>query len=306
MFRFVARRLLSIIIIAVAITFTSILLMHIAGTQAAPPKEPVYLWDTIRHVTSATGRYLWTLAHGDLGMSSISGPPTPISTVVARTYPKSMALLLLALLLATAAGVPLGTIAAVKRHSRFSVGLVSLSLLGISAPSFFVAMLLQILLIRLYQGTGVKPLPMGGFGWDRHLVMPALVLAARPIANIARLTHITLSDVLEEDYIRTARAKGLTRLVVLNRHAFSNALIPILTTLGVSIRHSLSVLPVVEFFFSWPGIGLRLLKALWAYDATTVTTLVLCLALTFVFINFGLELLYRRLDPKLRLAGVSP
>ncbi len=125
-------------------------------------------------------------------------------------------------------------------------------------------------------------------GWDLHLIMPALVLAARPLAQIAQVTYISLRDVLGEDYIRTARSKGLSKRLVYFRHAFRNIQIPVLTTIGTSIRYSIASLPVVEFFFIWPGIGLTLLQAIQLGFTNLVMDLILALGLFFIVFNLDI------------------
>ncbi len=132
--------------------------------------------------------------------------------------------------------------------------------------------------------------------------MPALVLAAPSIARLARMTYLALADVLEQDYIRTAYAKGLPWRRVVWRHAFLNAAPSILTALSLSMRYSLTALPIAEVFVGWPGLGIALLDAIRSYDATTTTGLVLSLGLTFLAINALLELGYRWVDPRLRTA----
>jgi peptide/nickel transport system permease protein len=164
-------------------------------------------------------------------------------------------------------------------------------------------MLLWVVNIQVHRRFGVPVLPATGFGWDAHLVMPALVLAARPLAQIAQVTYVSLSEVLGEDYIRTARAKGLHWRVVRNRHALRNALIPILTTLGTSLRFSLASLPVVEYFFVWPGVGLMLWEAIQSGESTLVTDLIVSLGFLFLLINLALEIIYPILDPRLRNGG---
>jgi ABC-type dipeptide/oligopeptide/nickel transport system permease component len=132
------------------------------------------------------------------------------------------------------------------------------------------------------------------------MLMPIIVLAARPLAYLTRASFIGLNRVMEEDYIRTAYSKGLDRLSVVSIHALRNVAVPILTAIGVSMRFSLSVLPVVEFFFVWPGMGLRLLEAINSRQTALVVTLATALGLTFLGINFILDVLYRVVDPRLR------
>jgi ABC-type dipeptide/oligopeptide/nickel transport system permease component len=224
----------------------------------------------------------------------------PAFELVATTFGRSAGLLLVSLGAAALLGVPLGiTVALARRRGGASLVLL-LSTLGISTPSFLLAMLFWVANIQLHRRLDVSVLPPTGFGWDAHLVMPALVLAARPLAQIAQVTYVSLSEVLKEDYIRTARAKGLHWRVVRNRHAMRNVLIPILTTLGTSLRFSLASLLVVEYFFIWPGVGLMLLEAIELGMTPLVTDLIVSLGLLFLLINLVLELVYPLLDPRLR------
>ena len=223
--------------------------------------------------------------------------------LVATTFSHSASALLLSLGVAAVLGVPLGITVALARRKGGASLVFLLSILGVSTPSFLLAMLLWVVNIQVHRRFGVSVLPATGFGWDAHLVMPALVLAARPLAQIAQVTYVSLSEVLGEDYIRTARAKGLHWRVVRNRHALRNALIPILTTLGTSLRFSLASLPVVEYFFVWPGVGLMLWEAIQSGESALVTDLIVSLGFLFLLINLALEIIYPILDPRLRNGG---
>jgi ABC-type dipeptide/oligopeptide/nickel transport system permease component/Zn-dependent M28 family amino/carboxypeptidase len=222
--------------------------------------------------------------------------------LVIALFGRSAGLLLLALCIATVVGVPLGIAAALLRRIRGAPPVLLISVLGISTPSFLLAMLFWMLNIQISRLLGLDkaPLPPAGFGWDVHMVMPALVLATRPLAQIVQITYISMSDVLREDYIRTAQAKGLAWRVVINRHALRNVLIPILTTLGTSLRFSLASLPVVECFFAWPGVGLALLQAIELEISSLVTDLIVSLGFLFLLINLALEVIYQIVDPRLR------
>ncbi len=218
--------------------------------------------------------------------------------LVVTTLARSGALLLLALIMATVVGVPLGIVAALSRRERGAPLVLFFSILGISTPSFLLAMVIGVTNIQIHRRFGVPALPPNGFGWDAHILMPALVLAARPLAQIVQITYVSLSDVLGQDYIRVAQAKGLRQRIVLNRHALRNALVPILTTLGTSLRLSLASLPVVEFFFIWPGVGLTLLQAIELGNDSLVADLIVAIGLTFLLVNLALELIYPMLDPR--------
>jgi ABC-type dipeptide/oligopeptide/nickel transport system permease component/Zn-dependent M28 family amino/carboxypeptidase len=215
---------------------------------------------------------------------------------------RSAALLLVALGIATALGIPLGMAAALSRRLRTAPLVLLLSILGVSTPSFLLAMLFWVINTRAYRTLGLQsaPLPPLGFGWDAHLVMPALVLATRPLAQIVQVTYVSLSNVLGEDYIRTAQAKGLAGRTVITRHALRNILIPIVTTLGTSLRFSLASLPVVEIFFVWPGAGRALLQAIELGHAPLVTDLIVSLGFLFLLINLALDIIYQIVDPRLR------
>ncbi|MCD6520758.1 MAG: ABC transporter permease subunit, partial [Anaerolineae bacterium] len=164
--------------------------------------------------------------------------------------------------------------------------------------------LLQYLEIAFYRNTGIRLLPVGGFGWDRHLVLPVLVLAARPVAQVARLTYAQVSEVLGEDYMRTAHAKGLGRWRIWFGHVFPNAAGVTLTAMGTSLRFSLSSLPVVEVLFGWPGAGRAMLDMLRTSQRDVATVLVLMMGGLFVGVDVLLDILYRVLDPRLREAEV--
>lgn len=281
---------MSVIVVAIVLT-----VFVVSETGRSGGTAPA--WETVRRGLVSTVDYIVSVAQGDLGLTAAQ---RPVADVLVRTFPKSLGLLIAALLTATAVGLPVGILAALRRHSPLSRGLLALSTVGISAPSFFIAMLLVISEVTFYRQTGVRVVYVYGFGWDRHLVLPTLVLAAQPAAAISRLTFLALTDVLERDYVRTARAKGLLPRVVLVRHILRNAAIPLLTAIGVSLRLSLTILPVVEFFFSWPGVGLALLGAIRAFDTSLVTALVLSLAITFLVIHLLLDISYRALDPRIR------
>jgi peptide/nickel transport system permease protein len=257
----------------------------------------------LTRATSQTLAYLGRLVHGDLGLSaagSITLRPVPVAEVVPAALLKSLGLLATALLIAALVGVALGLWAAARRHSRWSLAILMASIIGVSVPSFFAALLLQLAVLRWARLFGQAPVPVGGFGWDAHIVLPALVLAARPVAQIARITFVSVSDVLGQDFVRTAYGKGLRSRQVMSRHVIRNAAIPVLTTLGVSLRFSLSSLPVVEFFFGWPGAGFFLLKAISRQDDNLTVALVLALGALFILINLLLDIGYRLIDPRLR------
>ncbi|MFQ5595719.1 MAG: ABC transporter permease subunit, partial [Anaerolineae bacterium] len=252
---------------------------------------------------SKTPAYLGRLAEGDLGLTaagSITLRPLPVAEVVPAMLTRSLGLLAAALLIAALVGVALGVWAAGRRHANWSVAILLISIIGVSVPSFFAALLLQLAMIRWTRTFGHPLVPVGGFGWDKHIILPALVLAARPIAQIFRVTFVSVGEVLDQDYVRTAHSKGLRPRQVMLGHVIRNAVIPILTTVSLSLRFSLSSLPVVEFFFGWPGVGFNLLKGIARQDDNLTVILVLCLGALFILVNLLLDVSYSRINPRLR------
>ncbi|MCP4541386.1 MAG: ABC transporter permease subunit [Chloroflexi bacterium] len=290
---FVAERLTFGILVLLSIIFLSYLGLDMArGTEFGP---------AVGRAFPRTAAYVGRLLHGDLGLTS-AGSKTwlsiPVTQVIAETLPRSLGLLGISLLFAASLGSFLGILAASGRSQR-SLGILLSTLVGVSIPSFFAAFLLQLALTTYTRRVGQSLLPVGGFGWDKHLILPMLVLAARPIAQITRIAFVSVRQVLQQDYVRTARGKGLYPLQVMAIHVIRNAAIPILTTIGVSLRFSLSSLPVVEFYFGWPGVGLMLLKGIAQQDDNLTVALSLCLGILFILVNLILELSYRFIDPRL-------
>ena len=220
--------------------------------------------------------------------------------VVSETLKSSAGLLLLALGVALLIGLSLGFAAALTKQKTSSTLVMVISTLGVSTPSFLFAMFLWVVNIWVHRTFDIKVLPSGGFGWDAHMVMPVLVLAMRPLAQIAQITYVSMREILGQDYIRTAHSKGLSWRQVRNVHAFPNILIPTLTTLGSSLRFSLASLPVVELFFDWPGVGSMLLDAIQQGNGTLVTDLILSLGLFFLFVNLAIEFTFPLIDARLR------
>lgn len=224
----------------------------------------------------------------------------PAVGLVAQILKNSAVLLLLALAVAFLLGLPLGFLAALAKRRASSTLIMLISMLGTSTPSFLFAMFLWVINIWVHNRFDIQVLPSAGFGWDAHMIMPVVVLSMRPLAQIAQVTYVTLQDVLRQDYVRTAHAKGLPWHIVHNRHIFPNIMVPTLTTLGASLRFSLASLPVVELFFEWPGVGFTLLEAIELGNAALVTDLILSLGLFFLAVNLAIELIFPLIDPRLR------
>jgi peptide/nickel transport system permease protein len=291
-FSFILQRLLFAIVVLLAIIFLSYFGLNMA--------RGMDFGAAVVDAVSDSWSYITRLLQGDLGTTTagaISMLEIPVGQVIVERLPRSLALLGISLLLASVVGLFLG-IRAAARGARHSLGILIATIIGISIPSFFAAFLLQWLVITITKESGRSFIPVGGFGWDTHLILPVLVLAARPLAQITRITFVTVRDVLNEDYVRTARSKGLRKFQIMSEHVLRNAAIPILTTIGISLRFALSSLPVVEAFFGWNGVGYTLLGAIAMRDDDLVVALLLCFGVLFILINFILDLSYRLIDPR--------
>ncbi|MGD2162254.1 MAG: ABC transporter permease subunit [Anaerolineales bacterium] len=282
------------------VTMVVIIFLTYLGLRMARGEDFGY---AARRALDQTPQYLRMLLSGNLGVTGeygYSGIPLPVSDILPRIFIKSFGLLAAGLLIAGVLGIPLGFLAAIRRKDLWSVPVVLISIIGISIPSFLAALAFQLIVIRITQATGATFLPVGGFGWDKHLILPALVLAARPFAQIARVSFMTFKEIIDQEYIRTARSKGLYPWWVFLRHVWPNALIPILTTLAVALRYSLISLPIVEYYFGWEGVGFYLLKAISTQEYAFAIGMLLSLSLAFILVNALLEISYQVIDPRLR------
>jgi peptide/nickel transport system permease protein len=249
-------------------------------------------------------RWLMGLLRGDLGRSYTYG--VPVSELIAERIVVSLPLAGLAILLAAALGIPSGVLAAARRGRPADLGIMGLTQLGVAVPNFWFAILL-ILLFSIQ----LRWLPAGGFaGWGgglwpglRSLLLPAVALALPQAAILARVTRSAVLECLGEDYVRTARAKGLTRSAALWRHAVPNALIPVVTILGLQLSFLLAGTIIIENVFYLPGLGRLILQAIAQRDLIVVESLIVCLAAAVVLINFLVDLAYAWLDPRLRAHG---
>ena len=302
--QFVTRRFAFIALVCVAIIFLSYLGMGmIRNSEVANPN-----YDLVRQIKTAwyqSCNYVFSMLKGEISLDvSQSGLPRG-NAGRGSPYLNSIALLLIALGGATLIGLPLGAFAALTKRKMLVFPLLLAVLIGISTPSFFSGYILQQLEIYYAIYSGQKLVSVAGFGWDlEHMLLPVLVLAARPLAYLTRTTFMAISRVMEDDYIRTAYAKGLHQRRVVSIHALRNVAVPILTSIGVSLRFSLGSLPIVEFLFYWPGIGLRLLEAIETRQTAIMVTMTLSLGLTILAVNLLLDIIYRFVDPRTRGTGL--
>jgi len=239
------------------------------------------------------GLFLRSVARGDFGQSFQYRAPA--LRVVLERLPATVQLTLAAMLVTIAVGVSLGIFTAVRRGTRYDVAGTIVAVLGQSLPNFW----LGIMLILLF-GVALRWLPTSGFAGWTSLVLPAITLAAFPTALVARLTRSSMLEILNRDYIRTGRAKGLAEKSVVLRHALRNAAIPVLTVIGLQIGALLGGAVITESVFAWPGMGKLTVDAIFFRDFPVVQTVLILSATVFVAINLLVDLLYTVIDPRIR------
>ncbi|HEX5077988.1 MAG TPA: ABC transporter permease subunit [Geminicoccaceae bacterium] len=335
MFRFVFQRLAILIPTFIGVTIVAFGLIRLI------PGDPVLLLagerglDPARHAQLMAEfgldaplwqqylRYLGGVLQGDLGHSIVTRQP--VLREFMALFPATVELSVCALLLAVAIGLPAGVVAGVRRGSLFDHGLMGISLTGFSMPIFWWGLLLIILFSGILQWTPVSGRisllyffpPVTGFmlvdsllsgqeGAFRsaasHLVLPAIVLATVPLAIIARQTRSAMLEVLGEDYVRTARAKGLPPSRVIGLHALRNALIPVVTVIGLQVGLLFSGAILTETIFSWPGIGKWLVDSIYRRDYPSVQGGIVLIASVVMLVNLVVDLLYGLINPRIRHA----
>ncbi len=237
------------------------------------------------------GRYVWDALHGDLGTSYKL--KTPVTQLIANAFPTTMKLALLAALFAWVVGIPIGIISAVRKNTWVDHLFMGFSLFGVSMPVFWIGLILQ--------NTFMHVLPISGFDTWKHMLLPMVVLGWQSSGTISRLTRSSLLEVMRNDYIRTARAKGLKEIFVITRHAFKNAIIPVVTMMAIQLASLLSGAVITETIFSIPGIGRLSVNAIENRDAPLLQGTVIFTAALIIAGNLIADLLYSVIDPRIRV-----
>jgi ABC-type dipeptide/oligopeptide/nickel transport system permease component len=238
------------------------------------------------------GHYAWSVLHGDFGRSYIT--QRPIAQDLRERFPKTAELALAAMALAAASGITLGVLSAAQPGGAFDRLAMLVSYLGVSFPVYWVGLLLILLF-----AVALQWLPPSGSGGLAYLVLPALTLGMRSIAFLARMTRAAMLDILSSDFIRTARAKGLAEPAVVLRHGFRNALIPVITVLGLDTGNYLTGSILTETIFGWPGLGRYVLTAIDKRDLPAIQGSILFMSVVFVVVNLVTDLLYATADPRI-------
>ncbi|AFG38121.1 ABC transporter permease [Spirochaeta africana] len=307
MYQYIARRLLLTIPVVIGVSIIVFALIRmipgdparaIAGVQATPEYiEQIrtrHRLDEPLHIQY--GYFAWNAMRGDLGRSTFSR--RPVAVEIGERFPRTMLLASLSLIVATLVGVSAGIVSATRRNSLFDNLSMILALVGVAAPVFWLALMFQLLF-----SVQLGMLPATGIGTWRHVVLPSITLGLASAALMARITRSSMLDVLRQEFITTARAKGLGERIVIYKHALKNALIPVVTVLGLQFGLLLGGAVLTETVFAWPGIGRLLVDAILRRDYPVVQGTILFLALLFVLINLVVDIIYAYLDPRIHYHG---
>jgi ABC-type dipeptide/oligopeptide/nickel transport system permease component len=265
--------------------------------EGAAPAEVEHLRHALgldQPLAEQYGRYLAGLVRGDLGQSFRF--QAPVGRIIFERYPATLQLAAVALLVCAAIGIPVGVLAAYRRGRPADRAASVFTLLGLAVPNFALGPVL-ILFFSIELGW----LPVSGRGGPLYFVLPAATLGAALAAILTRMVRGAMLEELSSDYVRTARAKGLSTLAVLLRHALRNALIPIITILGLQFGTLLAGTIVTESIFSWPGIGRLTVQAISARDYPLLQGCILVISVSYVLVNLLTDLLYALIDPRVRL-----
>lgn len=334
MLRFLIKRLLLTIPTFVALMFVTFTMLRLVPGDPIEARrgergiDPARL-EQLRHemgldqpVWKQFFDYVWSLLHGDFGTSIVS--KTPITTEFFTLFPATVELTVCAMSFAIIIAIPAGVIAASKRGSIYDQSLMGIALIGYSMPLFWWGLMLILLMSNTLHLTPVSgrvdlikyyyPPVTGFFLIDsllsgqkgafldvvRHLILPTIVLGTIPLGAIARMTRSSMLEVLEEDYVRTARAKGLSVLRVVGFHALRNALIPVVTMIGVQLSFLLAGAVLTETIFSWPGVGNWLIHSIERRDYPALQGGIMLIASLVIVLNFIMDMLYGLINPRIR------
>lgn len=324
MAKYLVRRLLQSIIVIFGVTLVTFLSLHLAG-------DPTYLYisnratdEEIVEIRSRLGfdaplpvqyfNFMGNLIQGDFGNSLRT--KTPALEIILDRLPATIELTLFAMFLAISLAIPIGIISALKRGTAIDGSVMLFAIFGQSMPSFWLGIMLILVVglqLRWLPISGhipvIKPLLAGeaGIAFENlpdallHLIMPGVTIAVFSLSRNARLVRSTMLEVLNQDYIRTARAKGLKEFTVIMSHALRNAMIPVVTILGLEFGFLLSGVVVVETVFSWPGVGRLVFNSINQRDIPVVQAAVVMFSFLFVGLNLVVDILYAQLNPKIRL-----
>jgi peptide/nickel transport system permease protein len=302
---YLLRRLLESALILIGISLVTFVLLYLV--PADPARQIAGRSATAETVASIRdqlglndplfvqyGRYLWNLAHGDLGRSYLQR--AEVSTLIASRLPASLLLMVSAIVLELIVGLTIGVVAALRRNTVTDNALMIFSFVSISAPQFVIGiLLLYVFAVQLHW------FPIGGYGTPAHLVLPTVTLAFLGAGWYSRMMRSSVIEVLSQDFVRTARAKGLARWQTILRHVIPNAVLPIIAMVGIDIGLFFSGIVVVESVFGWPGIGQLAWQAIQRIDIPVIMGVTIVSAAAIVLGNLLADLVAPLIDPRIKL-----
>jgi peptide/nickel transport system permease protein len=308
--RYVVRRLLASVLVLLLVTLISFSIMDmVPGDPAVVMAGVGASADQVQRIREQfgldapfpvrLGRWYGGLLHGELGDSILLG--RPVTRAIAERLPATLSLAAVAFALTAAFGLILGVVAAVRQRTWVDQAAMGLAVIGVSVPNFWLGLLFIILfsvMLDWLPAGGYVPLGQDAGAWLRGLILPAASLALLQVGLLARITRATVVETLRQDFVRTARAKGVPGWLVVAKHAFGNVTIPVMTVLGIVVSLLLSGSVVVETVFSIPGLGRLMATAILARDYPVIQGGLLVTALMFVGINLAVDILYAWLDPR--------
>ncbi|HEX8995857.1 MAG TPA: ABC transporter permease [Ktedonobacterales bacterium] len=309
--RFLVRRVAGLVFVIFGVSFVTFILGYLAPGDAVVNQLGVHytplLARALRHKYGLDqpwwdqyGAFLFRLIHFDLGRSWLDYTQT-VWSILKQYVPVSAVLGLSSLALSILVGIPLGMLAAVRANTRYDTTIQTISLVFYALPSFVIIPFYQLAMIWL-NNQGLPHLQVSGWGtWDT-MTAPIIITAVNSFASYLRFTRTSLTEVLRQDYVRTARAKGLSERIVLWRHAFRNALLPIITITGPSIGFVVTGLFITENLFNIPGIGQESINAIISRDFPVVQGTTILLAVTVALMNLATDVVYGMIDPRIKVA----
>ena len=295
----IAQSIITLIVLSMVVFFGAELTGDIALAMATPDTTEAELEEIRRKfgldrpAYERYGRYLFNLVQGDLGVSGTSR--RQVSEMMAERIPPTLQLAAVGLFLAMVIGIPLGVLAAVKRNTIVDQFAKVFAIIGMSAPQFWVAIMLI-----MFFGAQLKWLPTYGRGGIDHYIMPGIAISSFVMAGFMRLTRSSMLEVLDSEFVKFARIKGLQERLVIFKHALKNAIIPVLTFGGVSFAGLLNGAIVVEVVFAWPGLGRLMLDAIRERDTVVIMATILTSGFIYVFLSTVVDILYAYVDPRIR------
>ncbi|MEZ4867763.1 MAG: ABC transporter permease [Caldilineaceae bacterium] len=308
---YLIRRLLTMLIVLLGVTLITFLIIQlvpgdpariILGINADQQKvtELRHLMGLDRPIWVQYRDWLWALLHGDLGESYITGES--VTTAVLERLPRTLTLTGAALVIALLIALPAGILAALRPRSAVAYAAMLFSQVGVAIPDFWMGIMLILcfsLWLRWLPPSGYSALTANPWEWLRHLILPSVTVGIISASVITRFVRSAMLETLHADYVRTARGKGLHQRTIIRLHVLKNAMISVITVIGLQLAGLLGGVVVVEVIFAWPGLGRLTLDSVLRRDYAMVQGAVLCIALTFALVNLVVDLLYVYLDPRI-------